>query len=344
MAPVLQVLLVLTMVLGAVATAVRFVRLPYDSVAPGESQSLNGLVTVVGHPAYPPRGRMLSTTVSVRTNVNPYEALGGWVDPHVDVVEAERLRGGLPDEEFEQLNQQAMSDSKTTAMVLALRQLGFTNLSGGARIVRVEPGYPASEQLRAGDVIVALDRQPVSTSDDAVALLGRRHPGDAVKVSLRVGDRSTREVEARLGAGEGGRAVLGVRLTNEVKLPFDIRIDSGDVVGPSAGLAYSLEVLDVLTPGELTGGVAVAATGDVDSDGTVHAVGGVGQKAVSAARAGASVFLVPSENLRDALSHAPRGLRVRGVSSFAEALEALATLEGSNALALGRPGGGDASG
>jgi PDZ domain-containing protein len=338
------VLLALTLVLATVGAAVGFVRLPYDSVAPGESQALNGLVSVVGHPAYPPRGPMLSTTVAVHTRVNPYEAFTGWVDPNVDVVEAQQLRGGLPDDEFEQLNQQAMSDSKTTAQVLALRHLGFSDLNAGARILRVEPGYPASEQLRAGDVIVAVDGQPVSTSDDAVTGLGRHRPGDTVRLSLRSDDRSVRELEVRLGGGEGERAVLGVRLTNEVKLPFEIRIESGEVVGPSAGLAYALEVLDVLTPGELTGGIPVAATGDLRPDGTVQPVGGVGQKAVSAARAGARVFLVPRQNLQVARAHAPRGLRVRPVGSFAEALEALSSLEGSNALALSRPGAGSTTG
>ena len=340
----LQVLLALTVVVAIAGTAVRFVRLPYDSVAPGESLALNGLVSVVGHPAYPPRGPLLSTTVAVRTRVNAYDAFAGWVDPNVDVVEVEQLRGGLPEEDFEQLNQQAMSDSKTTAKLLALRHLGFTDLGGGARIVRVEPGFPASEQLRPGDVIVGVDGQPTPTSDDVVAALSRHRPGDAVTLALQGADRPLRDLEARLGSAEGERAVLGVRLTNEVKLPFEIRINSGDVVGPSAGLAYALEILDVLTPGELTGGVSVAATGDVHPDGSVHPVGGVGQKAVSAARAGAKVFLVPRENLEGALAHAPKGLKVRGVGTFSEALEALAGLEGSNALALGRPGAGGPTG
>ena len=110
------------------------------------------------------------------------------------------------------------------------------------------------------------------------------------------------------------------------------------VVGPSAGLAYALELLDVLTPGELTGGVDVAATGDLQPDGTVGPIGGVAQKTVTVRRAGAEVFLVPRANLEEARSRAGDSLRVLPVESFDDALRALGGLDGSNALALGRPG------
>ena len=112
------------------------------------------------------------------------------------------------------------------------------------------------------------------------------------------------------------------------------------MVGPSAGLAYTLELLDVLTPGELTGGRRVAATGEMTSSGEVTGVGGVAQKAVAARRAGARVFLVPHGNYEEARRHAPDGLRVHPVKNLDDALGALASLEGSNARALARPSPG----
>jgi PDZ domain-containing protein len=145
------------------------------------------------------------------------------------------------------------------------------------------------------------------------------------------------EVDAPLGQSDAGGPLLGVRLSTRVKLPFDISIDSGKVVGPSAGLAYALELLDVLTPGELTGGMVVAVTGDLGTDGSVGPIGGVAQKAITVRRAGAKVFLVPRANLDEARSRAGNGLQVLPVDSFDDALHVLAGLDGSNALALGPP-------
>jgi len=207
-------------------------------------------------------------------------------------------------------------------------------------VVEGVPGQPAAAVLRANDVIVAIDGAAVSTSGDAVAAIRSHVPGDTIRLRTRRDDGAPADADAVLGQGDDGKPLLGVRLSTKIKLPFDIAIDSGRVVGPSAGLAYALELLDVLTPGELTGGSSVAATGELQPDGTVGAIGGVAQKTVTVKRAGARIFLVPKENEAEARAHAGKGLQVLGVSSFDDALHALGSLSGSNALALGKPGSG----
>ncbi|MEA2716735.1 MAG: Lon-like protease [Actinomycetota bacterium] len=329
------------LVTSIVAVAARFVSLPYDSLGPGSARAVNGVVAVTGHPSYPPRGQLLYTTVAVRDRVNPYEALAGWLDPDTDVIPEHKVRGDIPPDEFQQLNVEAMADSKTTAQLLALRHLGFTDLGDGAEIVDVDPSFPAAPLLKAKDVVVGADGRTVATSADVVAAIQSHQPGDVLHLRLER-DGQPVEVDPTLGRADDGRPLLGVRLSTRVKLPFEITIDSGKVVGPSAGLAYALEVLDVLTPGELTGGAAVAATGDLQPDGTVGAIGGVAQKTVTVRRAGAKVFLVPRENLAEARARAGRGLQVLPVDSFDDALRVLGGLDGSNALALGEPGAGGA--
>ena len=324
----------LCLVVSIVAAAASFVSLPYDSLGPGSARAVNGVVEVKGHPSYPPRGQLLYTTVAVREGVNPYEALAGWLDPDTDVIPEEKVRGDIPSDEYKQLNIESMADSKTTAQVLALRHLGYTDLGDGAEIVDVEQSAPAAPLLRTRDVVVGIDDRPVATSADMVAGIQAHQAGDVAHLRI---DRDGRmvEVDAPLGRSDDGRALLGVRLTTRVKLPFEITIDSGKVVGPSAGLAYALELLDVLTPGELTGGVDVAATGDLQADGTVGPIGGVAQKTVTVRRAGAKVFLVPRANLDEALTRAGDGLKILPVDSFDDALRVLGGLDGSNALALG---------
>ena len=111
--------------------------------------------------------------------------------------------------------------------------------------------------------------------------------------------------------------------------PVDVTIDSGKVGGPSAGLAFTLAVLDVLTPGELTGGHRVAVTGTMALDGTVGPVGGAAQKAITVRDAGYEVFLVPSDELDEVEATVGDDLQVIAVDTLAEALEALGSLGGN---------------
>jgi PDZ domain-containing protein len=334
-----MVLASLGSVFVTLGVAAGFVELPYDTIAPGSAREVNDLVAVRGHEVFPPDGEVLFTTVSVRQRVNIYEALVGWLDPTIDVVPEEDVRGDLPPDEFRRLNIEAMADSKTAAEILALRQIGFTDLGAGAEVVAVEPGLPAAAVLRPKDVIVAVDGTAVSTSNEAVTAIRARQAGDVLKLRVVRDGGPPLDLRAELARAEDGRALLGVRLGTKIQLPFEITIDSGDIVGPSAGLAYALQLLDLLTPGELTGGAKVAATGALGSGGEVQPVGGVAQKAVAVERAGATLFLVPKDNEAEARSRIGGGLEVRGVATFDEALEVLGTIEGSNALALARPAG-----
>jgi len=170
-----------------------------------------------------------------------------------------------------------------------------------------------------------------------VTLIQAHRPGDRVMLRFER-DGTPQDAEAELVAGDGDKPLLGVRLTTRVHTPFKVQIDSGDVVGPSAGLAYALELLDLLTPGELTGGTTVAATGELGPNGQIGPIGGIAQKAVTVQAAGAKVFLVPRLNYADARKEAGKGLDVRPVDDFDDAVREIGSLAGSNALALGKPG------
>ena len=333
-ASVLGILLVVILAAGVL------IRLPYVAIAPGSARRVDDLIAIRDHPVYPPKGRVLFTTVSVREDINLWEALGGWLDDDVDVLSERTVRGPTPPEEYHQLNVEAMADSKTAAEFVALRHLGFNDLAAGAEVQSVEPGLPAANVLKARDVIVGIDGRAVKEPAEAVAAIRAHQAGEAVRLTVVRGDAPPTEQTATLARGDQGQPLLGVRLTTKLKLPFGISIDSGNIEGPSAGLAYSLALLDELTPGELTGGAKVAATGELAADGRVGPVGGVGQKAVAVRRAGATLFLVPRANLDEARAHAGAQLRVAPIDDFDDALRAMGELPGSNAgpLAQGGPG------
>jgi PDZ domain-containing protein len=89
---------------------------------------------------------------------------------------------------------------------------------------------------------------------------------------------------------------------------------------------YALAIIDVLTPGDLTGGVVVAGTGEIDTKGNVGAIGGIQQKMISARHHGATVFLVPKQNCPEAAHAKPKGLRLATVGTLTDALNVLAAL------------------
>lgn len=310
------------------------VNVPYFLISPGEARGVAELIKVKEGQAevYDPVGKILFTTVSLTGSVNVYEALLGWLDDEIEVIPEHQITGGAPRQEIRELNIQAMVDSKLIATKVALERLGFrVEVDGdGALVTAVNPGDPADGQLRPGDVIVAVDGEAVSLHDQVVTKVRQHRAGDVIEIRFR---RDGRERTVRLQAIDGGngQARLGVVLqTSDLRydFPVEVSIDTGLVGGPSAGLAFTLALIDELSPGELTGGRRVAVTGTIDNQGTIGLVGGVAQKTVTARRAGADAFLVPPEEAKEARTHAGR-MRVIAVRTLEEALAALEELGGS---------------
>src|SRR5439155_7259431 len=110
----------------------------------------------------------------------------------------------------------------------------------------------------------------------------------------------------------------------QVRLPVPVHIDLGQVGGPSAGLAFALDIVEELGH-DVDRGHRIAATGELCGDGTVIPIGGVKQKTIGAKQAGADVFVVPGDNVKEARRYAGT-MRVLPVNSFRQALRELATL------------------
>jgi PDZ domain-containing protein len=315
--------------------------LPYYAIAPGSAVDTSGLVQVSGDHGHEPDGKILLTTVSLG-KVTLLQALEGWLDPAIDVVKEEIIAG--PDVNEEQLRQQnldAMEQSKKSAIGVAFEELGVDAItSKGVEVLEVVAGSPADKAgIVAGEMIVGVDGRPTDLDIKAVRALGAHEPGDEVTLEIAPADGGpTHDVEATLAEHPDipGRAFLGVSLQTkdlQFDFPFDVTVQSERIGGPSAGLAFTLEVLDYLTPGELTGGAKVATTGTIELDGSVGEVGGVAQKTIAVRRSGATLFLVPSAELATAKRFAGDDLEVLPVDTLDDALAALATV-GGNGLAL----------
>jgi len=236
---------------------------------------------------------------------------------------------GETDAERDRQNAQDMQRSEETAAVVALRALGYDVVASprGVLVTSVAPDVPAAKSLDPGDVIVAVDGTPVRTPPELRTEIGRRKPGDEVRLTLRRGEKAV-EVTVRTIASpqDASRAIVGILVDQDadIKLPFDVDIDLGRVGGPSAGLPFALEIARQLGR-DVTHGCRIAATGALALDGTVIPIGGIKQKTIGARQADVDYFLVPvGENTEDAQESAD-GLEIIPVESFQQALQRLAT-------------------
>jgi PDZ domain-containing protein len=330
-------LLVAIGVLVVLIVATSLIRLPYFTLGPGAVRPTGSLISVDGGQVFPPEGGMAYTTVSVNGRINAWQALVGWLDPEVDIVNEDLILQGRSPKESQQVNLQEMADSKDTATNVALQHLGLAT-PAGAEVVQVVEGSPAQQVLQAGDVITSVDGQPVVDSGDLVGAITSHKPGDVVELTLTRapapgdGPRETITASATLGTNENQpeEAFFGVRVQTwfDSTFPYPVTIDSGQVGGPSAGLAFTLGLIDELTPGELTGGQEVAATGTMSPDGTVGPIGGLEHKVDAVRHAGVKLFLVPDsqtpEEMARAQSRTKGEVQIVPVHDLDAALAALA--------------------
>ncbi|GAA4295712.1 hypothetical protein GCM10023086_08840 [Streptomyces venetus] len=162
-------------------------------------------------------------------------------------------------------------------------------------------------------------------SDEAVMPRDALYPsGDSIKEVERHNEAQMKESQNAATAAALGYLGLDGK---DVKVSLKL----ADVGGPSAGLLFSLGIVDKLdgdgTGGDLTGGRVIAGTGTIEADGKVGAVGGVALKTQAAKRDGATVFLVPKAECSDARAELPKGLRLVPVTDLKSAVSSLVALQ-----------------
>jgi len=251
------------------------------------------------------------------------------------LVPASAVRApGESDAQHRRAELQAMAQSQEIAAAVALRALGYKVdvSSPGTVIAAVSSDGPAAGKLRPRDIIVRVDGKRSLSPTDLRRLIRVHRPGEMVTLTIRRGRRLEQiRVKTAPDPRDAQRPLIGVftdcalQRPAKIKLPVPVHIDLGQVGGPSAGLAFALDVVEELGR-DIDRGHKVAARGELCVDGSVVAVGGLKQKTIGAKRAGVDVFLVPAgENTAVARRYAG-GMRVIPVNSFRQALRALATL------------------
>lgn len=312
--------------LFGLAFAASWVRLPYYAVGPGPADEVGPLIDVRGAPRYASQGRFIMTTVSW-TQVTALESLFAWIDDSQFIVSEDRIYPEGVDPDLEQRRAISQMDtSKIAASSVVLQELFDYPVEHGkgALIAQVGGDCPAEGELFVGDLVVSIDGRPIGSMRDAERALDAVPVDDVVAFRVRAGGEA-HEVELRRGRCPGSeRPLVGISMVDS--FPIEVEIASGEVGGPSAGLMFSLGLYDTLTPGDLTGGRTIAGTGTLTPEGDVGGIGGIADKVIGAERAGATVLLVPRENMAELAGVETGDLQLISVATFDEAVEALEAL------------------
>jgi PDZ domain-containing protein len=327
-------------------------RVPYIDLRPGPTTNILERIEVTGARTFPSKGRLLLLTANVSDRLPVWNLLMDWADrEHVSIAPERLIRRSCQTAEDANAEQTfEIEESKIQAEFAAFGALSRrATIDPGAKLLAVVPGGPADGVLERGDVIVAVDDKATPTTGAVSAALRAHKVGDRVRVTA-VKDGRRRTFTVRMGLSSAcdnpRHPAIGVFLSPVYRFPQRLDIDTADVGGPSGGLVFTLSLIDVLTPEDLTRGHIVAVTGTIEfkkeQKGTLVAcvpdpadracipyageIGGMTEKVRGAVAAGADVMLVPASELNEARAFAPPSLRVIGVRTVADALRALRKL------------------
>lgn len=339
----------LVLIVVLVSSAVRIQRW---EIAPGEALGVSsrlGFAPLAEGDSVPPRypaENSIRLVTIYGGQLSLLDSVLGWIDPNVQVNTFREQFGDRDPSTNRRLGFQAMTSAKQIAEYVAMKKIGLeAELTQGPVIIEqvLCDGAPeknaACTVLDVGETVTHLNGTPTPTLKALSALMADRKPGETVELTVIPYNKSASKPDASTAekrtvtlmpaSNDDDRAIIGFvpSDTRTVTVPFDVTISTPDIGGPSAGLAFTLALLDELTKGNLMGNGGVVATGTINEDGVVGAIGGLRQKAVAAKDSGARLFLVPADQPASEIESARRavgqGLTIVSVATLDEALEAL---------------------
>lgn len=327
------------------------IRIQRWELAPGEAMPVSSRITfaAVKGGKTPERHRApnaIRFVTAFTGQVSILDSVIGWIDPHVKIETYLEHFGTRTPSTSRRLGYQAMVGAKQIAEYVAMTKLGLKPELRNGRVLIEElvcQGAPdsgsACKTLDVGQTITHVDGVPTPTLIELARELAGRKVGEKVVVTVLPYDSSgatpdpskavKKAITLMPSPEQPDRAIIGIvpADTRTVSLPFEVRISTSDIGGPSAGLAFTLALLDELTKGNLMGKGGVVATGTINEDGTVGAIGALEQKAVAVRNAGATLFLVPAgqsdEEISQAQAAAGKKVKIVRVGTVDDALAAL---------------------
>ncbi len=304
------------------------VTVPFVSLGPGPTFDTLGevdgkqVVQIEGTQTHPTTGHLNMTTVSQRDDLTLGEAMSLWISGQEQLVPRDLIYP--PGKSRDEVDQANNADFKTSEDSAQYAALGYLKYPEAVTVASVTDPGPSAGKLKPGDAIDAVDRTPVANVEQFTSLLKKTKPGQVVTIDYRRKNEPAGIAEITLGTNKDrDYGFMGVAVLDAPWAPFTVDFNLANIGGPSAGLMFSLAVVDKLTTGDLAGSTFVAGTGTITVDGKVGPIGGITHKMAAARAAGASVFLVPAKNCYEAMSDIPSGLKLVKVETLGSAVDAL---------------------
>ena len=340
-------LLVGTILVVALGVAATYrVQVPYVALTPGPTWNTLGtdqnkaLIQVTDGSNQPVTGQQTTgqlrlVTVGLEDKLTLLDAIRGWLSSSDAVVPREvEFPPKESQQQVDQENQAQFKSSEDAAIMSALRLLGYPVK---VVVTAVTAGLPAQGHLDVNDQITSVDSQQVTSAPKLTTLIRSKPAGSSLTIGyLRGGTPGTMTLTTAAVKDQPPR--IGVEIREDQPSPYHVSINLNNVGGPSAGLMFTLGIIDRIKGEDLTGGKTIAGTGTIDEDGTVGPIGGIPQKMRGAKRDHATIFRTPADNCAEAVANAVPGLELVRVTDLNSALQDLETLRsgGTPPLCPGR--------
>ena len=305
-----------------------FVPVPYQVMQPGIAAELSPMINV--EEGYDNQGEFLLTAVSSRRAVAwdyLYISLFAPEDKELTAI-SEQMPENMDMNEYIDLMAELMEESKLQAQAVAFRQAGYqVEVTGdGAEVVEVMEEGSAHNKLKKDDLITAVDGKKVEMAADAVNIIKNRDFGDIVEITvIREGEELNYELETLELEGNEGNPSIGVLIRSkglDYNIPGSVDFKTENIIGPSAGSVFAMEIYNQLIPEDITGGKRIAGTGTISLDGEIGRIDGVKYKIMAAKAADVDLFIVPDENYEKA-AEAAGDLKLLKVDKISDVIEYL---------------------
>jgi len=324
----LMVAIVPIVVFGVLMAAVT---VPFVSLGPGPTFNTLGdydgkqVVDIEGIDSKPTSGHLNMTTVSQRDDLTLGQALTLWLSGREQLVPRDLVYP--PDKSREEVNKDNDADFKQSEDSAEYAALGYLHYAKAVTVETVTDPGPSAGKLKPGDAIDGVNGVPVADLEKFTSLLKDTKAGDQIVIDYRRKNEPVGTTTITLGSNpDRPYGYLGVGVRDAPWAPFTIDFNLANIGGPSAGLMFSLAVVDKLTTGTLNDAKFVAGTSTISAEGKVGAIGGITHKMLAAREAGATVFLVPADNCDEARSGAQDGMQLVKVDTLGGAVDALGLL------------------
>ncbi|MCG7334162.1 PDZ domain-containing protein [Sporosarcina sp. ACRSM] len=316
---------------------------------PGGAYDLAPLVEVVGGDE-DDQGKFNMMTISV-AKATPATYVYARFSDNQKLLPAQNVRReGENDKEYNIRQKKLMSSSQYNAVAVAFEKAGIpVDIQfDGVFVLTVLEGGAADGILEVGDKIREIDGIPLTESSLFFDRITDKKIGDQIEVKVeREGKTYDYTIALKEIPNSEGRVGLGVSFEEDKKLETDPKVEflTSNIGGPSAGLMFTLEILNRLVDEDITKGYNIAGTGEMLEDGTVGRIGGADFKVIAASRKGVEIFFAPDDeiseemraanpdiqtNYEEAVKSAERigtKMKIVPVKTVDDALDYLASLE-----------------